>query len=304
MVRFFLIFIVLTFPLPVFADDFAALWYSTPDELSHIVTNLTQIKEIRVIGKVFPTTGLSVYSGPISIMGIGSHGYYVFKSGRLTSVCFETADFKEVESQIQKYIGKNLTDERGSSNERMEKVFSLFMDGPSASLIADDAEGLYSSAIKKTILGEVPESKTGTIRINAYTLPRSKIILFWNTKTNIGLVIEVEDVSHLNGIYTSEDSLEIYILDNKLYYVLRLPEPSATLGVADITEYPLSAFKDVYKYQEGRIVFLNVSDLGSRFILDNSSAEAARTQLEGLQNENAQILGAQREAERERKIVR
>ncbi len=293
-------------------DLYAPLWYSNQDQVKEIGADLKPVKEIQFkiksSVKTIPLSKLSALSGSVSIADIGSQGYFVFNKYGLEAVCFLVADADEVARQVKKNLGKNrLVDERGTTDPKIYSGFNVFLrpDSDGVILIADDIQSYYSDQGLHSLFGDDLKPKVkGQIRAVTYNLPRSKVIVLIDSKTNIGAVIEIQDVSHLNGIYTGDGSAEVYILDNQLYYVIRLPEPSPTIGIADVTKYPLSVFDEVYKYQEENIIFLNVSTLGSRFILDDSSRDHTEAQLSGILNENANILHAQRQREEGRKVVR
>lgn len=311
--RYILVLCVLFLPSFIHAQDvFAPLWFASAPDVAGQIGDLKEVKTLQFVAKGkkldVPANklGAEIFTGPVSVAGLSAPGYLVFKAEKLTSVGYSANYTEDFVRRLSKNL-KGITIARHvQTSDLGDNAISFFQQASSLPLLADDAEAFCSSE-GKSFFGELfdhKDQKDGLISATEYLLAHSQIFVLIDLRTKTAKVIEVQDVSHFNGIYTGEGSAEIYVLDNSLYYVIRLPEPSPTLGIADVKKYSLSDIDNLYKYQEGMNVFLNVPNLGSRFILENASTEDTRNQLNGILSENKSIQDAVRSKENTRTVVR
>lgn len=146
------------------------------------------------------------------------------------------------------------------------------------------AEDIYTFQQNgESLLGELLsdiDSNSPESTFYAFSDVRSKIYMLSNIIEGSIFLIFSENISMLQGMYSSEYS-HVIIADNRLYYFIYNPNYNDFSYVADVYEYDLKKLK-VYQYKRRDapgFLFLNIDGFNESFVSDNYTAAQAKKKI-------------------------
>jgi len=248
--------------------------------------------------KVHATTG--------KILNVPANIYYAYLDNKLSYGIIDTNNeatlydrivtkFSDLFGAPQKqYVGQGVGEGFGEKNS---------IDCISC-LMCEDAHGFMSG--HGSLLGVYLLAKNnddGPVKFSSFTTQRSRIFVFANLVPNHITILMIENISHLEGMYDSENS-HIIILDNDLYYYIYNPLYNSFSYMAYVYKYKLSDRK-VYQYTKGAdgFIYLSVEGIDEMFIQVSTSSEVAQSTLNQILYANKRVDDNKAQEENSRHII-
>jgi hypothetical protein len=208
---------------------------------------------------------------------------------------------EEVISKIESVYGKPTT-----TNLFNPLMNNLNNEDISSYLVVLFQDAYVFSKNDNSLIGKLlktPIDKNAIGSLNYYKSSRNRILVFKNLFPGRLTILNMENISHLEGIYNSELTHAI-IIDDIIYYFIYNPNYNNYSYVAWVKEIPLHSL-EVYQYGQHNdgFIYLSIEGINDIFIQSSNSRSVALETINSILNYNRQVdQNIQNETEN-RKII-